>query len=279
MIAAARELCVTHGAISRQVHALGAQLGASLVAGPRHRLELTAVGRELAAALSSAFDLIAAALPGAGGSEEIVISCPGTLAMKWLIPRLPSFLDANPGLRVRILEGQAPVDFGDGNLHGAVRIEYRGATDGTKYIPIMDHFVGPVAAPALLQDAHPADRVLTLPRLTSETYPLAWTRWATLAGRELPAASVHREFEHNSYMLEAAMAGLGAAVAPWAFAAADIERGRLTAPLGFEPTGTRILYLRPRLSDNAAAATFGEWLRSEGRRTAKPSVVKAASSV
>jgi LysR family glycine cleavage system transcriptional activator len=111
------------------------------------------------------------------------------------------------------------------------------------------------------------------PRLGSETFPPAWTRWASLAGRELPPASIHREFEYNSYMLEAAMAGLGAAVAPSAFAAADIERGRLAAPLGFEPTGTRISYLRPRLSDNAAAATFGEWLRSEGRRTAKPSAL------
>jgi DNA-binding transcriptional LysR family regulator len=44
MTAAAGELCVTHGAVSRQVHALEARLGVDLVAGARHELRLTDAG-------------------------------------------------------------------------------------------------------------------------------------------------------------------------------------------------------------------------------------------
>src|ERR1700761_1169645 len=132
MTRAAERLGVTHGAVSRQIKALEDQLGARLVSGPRHGLVLTPAGRELAAASSAAFDLIAAALPGASTAEELVVSCLGTLAMKWLIPRLPPFLDANPGLRVRIVASHAPVDFSQGGLHAAIRIEDGPAEPGVK---------------------------------------------------------------------------------------------------------------------------------------------------
>lgn len=92
MTRAAAELSVTHGAVSRQIKALEAQLGARLVDGPKHQLQLTPAGRELASSLSTAFDLVASALPGAAADQELVVACPGTFAMKWLIPRLPRYL-------------------------------------------------------------------------------------------------------------------------------------------------------------------------------------------
>ena len=261
MTVAAEELCVTHGAVSRQVRGLEDQLGVRLVEGARHALRLTPAGRELAAALSSAFDLIAAALPGSGPVQELTVSCLGTLAMKWLIPRLPDFLDAHPGLSVRIVESYGPVDFSQGGLHAAIRIVEPDARTGADETVFMDHHHGPVLSPELLASVggEPA-AVLRLPRLTSETFRPAWASWAARAGIALPPAPTERSFEHNSYMLEAAAAGLGVAVAPWAFAAADIERGRLVAPFGFEPVAARYAYLRPPRSDNPAAAAFGTWL-------------------
>src|SRR4051812_47003440 len=59
---AAEELHVTHSAVSRQVKALEQSLGVRLFSGPKHRLELTAAGRELLPALTQAFDQIAAAV-------------------------------------------------------------------------------------------------------------------------------------------------------------------------------------------------------------------------
>jgi DNA-binding transcriptional LysR family regulator len=276
MTVAADELCVTHGAISRQVRALELRLGLALTSGPKHQLKLTPAGAEMAAALTTAFDVIGAALPGAGPTQELVVSCLGTLAMKWLIPRLPEFLDAHRGVTVRILESHAPVDFNQG-VHGAIRISDCPWPAGTKVMPFMEHFHGPVLSPALLAQAGgDPGAMLALPRLRSETFRPAWSQWAARCGVDLPAA-VDREFEHNSYMLEAAAAGIGVAIAPWAFAAADIERGRLVAPLGFEAVESGFVYLRPRLGDNKAAAAFGDWLRDEGRRgPAPPKAIRLA---
>ena len=82
MTLAAEELLVTYGTVSRQVRGLEAQLGVALVVGPRHHLSLTEAGQRLAAAIGTAFDLVAAPLPGAGPDEELVVSCLGSLAME-----------------------------------------------------------------------------------------------------------------------------------------------------------------------------------------------------
>ncbi|MCW5760170.1 MAG: LysR family transcriptional regulator, partial [Phenylobacterium sp.] len=62
MTLAADELCVTHGAVSRQIRSLEATLGLDLTEGPRHRLRLTEAGARLAAALSGAFGQVEAAI-------------------------------------------------------------------------------------------------------------------------------------------------------------------------------------------------------------------------
>lgn len=267
MVRAADELCVTHGAISRQIKALEQQVGAKLLAGPRHDLALTPAGRELAASLAAAFDRIAAGLPGAGAGEELVVSSPGTFAMKWLIPRLAGFIEANPGIQVRILEDGGAPSFG--SVQAAIRPHRGAAPPGVKATPFLDHAYGPVLSPVLFGAA---DRkaALLLPRLHSETFADGWTRWATDAGVALPPPAAERSFEHNSYMIEAAAAGLGIAVTAWAFAQTDIETGRLIAPWGFRPLATRFTCLRPALASHPAAERFALWLVAEGRRANRP---------
>ncbi|CAN7154520.1 LysR substrate-binding domain-containing protein [Phenylobacterium sp. LjRoot219] len=268
MTAAAAELHVTHGAVSRQVRALEARLGVDLVVGPRHDLRLTEAGQRLAGALTSAFDLIGAALPGAGPDQELVLSCPGTLAMKWLIPRLPNFLDPRPGVRVRILESYDAVDFSTGGAHAAIRIQRGRAPDGITMQPFMAHHHGPVLSPETWASCgQDPVRLLALPRLHSESFRPAWREWAERAGVALPPAAEDREYEHNSYLLEAAAAGLGVAVAPWAFAAPDIERGRLVAPLGFAPVEARYALLHPTHARNPLVSEFAGWLKAEAAAT------------
>lgn len=96
MTLAADELCVTHGAISRQIRQLEDHLGAALTEGPRTKLVLTSTGVTLAQALTAAFDQIDAAIPRLppAADRALVVSCLPTFAMKWLIPRLPGFVAA-----------------------------------------------------------------------------------------------------------------------------------------------------------------------------------------
>jgi len=271
MTRAAEELNVTHGAVSRQIKALEQQLGARLVSGPRHNLALTPAGRDLAVSLGAAFDMMAAGLPGADTGEDLMVACLGTFAMKWLIPRLPRFLERRPGVRVRIVETPASVDFGQGGPQAAIRLQSGAAPPGVKATAFLGHAYGPVLSRELFDRAGArADRLLRLPRLHSETFASGWAKWAGDVGLDLPAATQEQAFEHNSYMLEAAAAGLGVAVTAWAFAQADVLAGRLVAPWGFQPLPTRFTYLRPSLAENSLAQAFGVWLREEGRRDPTP---------
>ncbi len=105
MTAAADELCVTHGAVSRQVRALQDELGAALFEdGARQALRLTPAGRSLAAALTPSLDRIAEAVEAVSPSSAPVldVSCLSTFAMRWLIPRLHRFHARHAGIDVRL---------------------------------------------------------------------------------------------------------------------------------------------------------------------------------
>ncbi len=270
MTGAAAELGVTHGAVSRSLRALQVQTGARLIEGPRHALRLTAAGRDLAQACETAFDLIAAALPGRANQETLCLSCYGTFAMKWLIPRLPDFLAARPGARIKIVEEHGPVDFGRGGIQAAIRLD-EAVPAGARFTRFLPHAHGPVLSPGLWDACGQSpDRVLRQARLYSETFPAGWQEWSDGTGLPLPEAPVHQAFEHNSYMLEAAVAGLGVAIVPWAFAEPDIRAGRLVAPFGFRILPFRFAFIRPGWSDSDLAEAFGRWLVRQGRAACLP---------
>src|SRR6185437_7168322 len=77
MSLAADELCVTHGAVSRQVRGLEQLCGAKLTQGPRNALKLTDAGERLARSLGATFDEIERSfLEVTNAAErEIHVSC------------------------------------------------------------------------------------------------------------------------------------------------------------------------------------------------------------
>ncbi len=277
MTAAADELCVTHGAVSRQVRQLEDRLGVVLVEGPKTRLRLTEAGLALADQLTTAFRSIETAVGAQDrGASSLHLSCLGSLAMKWLIPRLASFHAANPDVQVRIAESYAPVDFRRGGFDLAVRVGQGFDTQAMEVTPFMRQFHGPVLAPRLLSGSPDARAVLSdLPRLWSQSYPQAWLEWQKNAGVALAEPATTRAFEHNTYMIEAAAAGLGAAVCPWTFVAEDLAQGRLVAPFGFAATGASYVVLRPKGARHKAAALFRDWLVAQGARMPEPAEIGA----
>ena len=274
MTLAADELCVTHGAISRQIRQLEDHLGVALTEGPRTRLVLTSAGVTLAQALTAAFDQIDAAIPRAPDAPDraLVVSCLPTFAMKWLIPRLPGFVAAHPDIPVSIVESNGPFDFRADGVDLAIRMRLPDAppSPDADVTPFLKHYVGPVLSPTLAARASDLDALAALPRLHTRTFLESWAEWETAAGEALPAAAVNREFDHYFYMLEAAAAGLGVAVSPWAFAEGDLAAGRLVAPLGLIPGRAEVCALTPRGKATKAARRFRDWLRTEGATTPPP---------
>lgn len=270
MTLAADELCVTHGAISRQIRSLEASLGLQLTEGPRHRLKLTDAGAKLAATLSSALDQVDATLAElrSGSHVELHLSCVGTLAIRWLIPRLPIFHARHPAVRVKVTESYAPVDFARDRFDAAIRVNETAPIVGAEAVAFLDNFHGPVVAPALVGDGPTGLEGLT--RLTTGTRQTAWAEWESHSGVTLPTPPDTQEFEHIFYTLEAAAAGLGVGLSPWVYVAADVAAGRLAAPLGFAPTPSRFWFLTPAGRQKPAVVQFRAWLLEEAAKVPAP---------
>ncbi len=276
MTLAADELCVTHGAVSRQIRQLEEQLGVALTEGPRSRLRMTEAGLKLAQALSPAFDQIEAAVPQPVpvGPRPLVVSCLPTFAMKWLIPRLPSFQAAYPDIPVRVAESNGPFDFKADGVDLAIRMRSPDTvvTYEAEVWPFMEHYHGPIMSPEVAA-AQPMslDRICTMPRLLTRTFLEGWSDWArNFELDHLPPPASEQVFDHYFYMIEAAAAGLGVAIGPWAFVQRDLASGRLVAPLGFTHGRARIVAVTPPDGATKEALLFRDWLLEQGASTPLP---------
>lgn len=273
MTLAADELCVTHGAISRQIRSLERATGLTLTQGPRHRLRLTEAGSRLAATLSASLDAIEHTFVDlkTAADRELRISCVGTFAMRWLIPRLPGFHAAHPGLKVTVTESFAPVDFSRQPFDAAIRLTEQPPTQGVTAQAFLENFHGPVLSPALAARAGEGLAALSrLPRLDTSPRLQAWAEWQAHTGHRLAEPPQHQQFEHVFYMLAAAAAGLGVGVSPWIYVAGDIAAGRLVAPLGFTPTPASFYLITPAGPPKPAAEAFRAWLLDEAAQAPAP---------
>jgi DNA-binding transcriptional LysR family regulator len=235
---------------------------------------LTEAGLKLAQGLTQAFDLIATAVPPTPGDadQDLVVSVLPTFAMKWLIPRLPAFVAAHPDIPVRIVESNGPFDFRADGVDLAIRMRLPDAppSPDADVTPFLKHYVGPVVSPALAAKAGDLKGLARLPRLHTRTFIESWAEWEVGAGVTLPPAPVNREFDHYFYMLEAAAAGLGVAISPWAFVEGELAAGRLVAPLGLIPGQAQVCALTPKGKATKAARRFRDWLVAQGAATPPP---------
>jgi LysR family transcriptional regulator, glycine cleavage system transcriptional activator len=132
---------------------------------------------------------------------------------------------------------------------------------------LFEERVGPVLAPVLatgreLRRPHDLGAVALL---HTRTRRHAWAAWAASVGWTAGGLD-GAEFEHFYFMLEAATAGLGAAIAPWPLVLDDVTAGRLVAPFGFSPSGQAYVAVR-RPQRNRKAEAFCAWAEREGRAT------------
>jgi LysR family transcriptional regulator, glycine cleavage system transcriptional activator len=238
--AAAEELGVSHGAISKHIRNLEDVVGTPLFEGVRNRPILTAEGRIFGFALTAAFDQIDDALRIVSRRDNAVldVACLSTFAMRWLIPRLHDFAAAFPQYDVRLStddrQNRVPVD---------VRImvlQVDAATSDSCRLLFQEQ-LGVVMAPAVISSgASPRAIASSMPRIETRTRPHVWGEWSRLIGergRKLKRPT--RVFDHYHLTIEAALNGLGAAVVPWHLVAGDVNRGRLIAPWGFVESGYR----------------------------------------
>ena len=242
--AAAGELALTHGAVSRRVAKLAVDLGLRLLEPDGRGVRLTPDGEKLAEATGKAFRVIADVLTEirtASTLAPIILSCERSLAMRWLIPRLSEFQDRYPNIEVHLSTGGGALDFARDRVTLAIRrLDFPVDPEWT-VTTLMPERMGPVMAPILRERFEIGGYVA----LGSRTRPNAWQAWLN-AHPDAPRPRTTRLLDHHFLMAEAALGGLGVALAPQAITADDVANGRLEAPLGFDPDGTEYGLIHPK---------------------------------
>lgn len=263
MTAAAEELFVTHGAISRHVHLLEDQFGVPLLVRLPRSVAPTPEGAALAGQLTEAFRLMREAVarlaPG-----PLTLSCSATIMMKWLIPRLSEFKRANPSVEIRLNMSHGEVNFIQDQISLAIRTSMNRPPQDVVIEPLQHEQIGPVCHPEYLARIG-ISSIASLARariLETATRTYAWKEWVALMNCEDIGLTPHERYEHFYLVIEAAVSQLGVALVPRYLVEKELESGQLVAPFGFiQSPYTLNLWIAPheRLRDDVRK--LARWIR------------------
>ena len=232
--AAAGELGVTHGAVSRQIKTIEGFLGIELFRPSGRGLQPTARAREYALEVRAGLERIGIAteeIAEPTQSRVLRVNSTNAFAVRWLIPRLSTFHARHPGIDVRIATSSLPVEQLADPFDVAIR-RFPMHVPGFDCRPVLDDVRLPVCSPEVL-DRHPIGCIADLAQhtlLCLNRPSGVWEEWLALAGYVEAAPLRRLRFENFFVVLQAANDGLGLALAPLKLVAQDLESGRLVAP-------------------------------------------------
>jgi DNA-binding transcriptional LysR family regulator len=264
--AAARELSLTQGAISRQVAVLEAQLGVVLVARDGRRAGLTEAGAAYAPRVRAALEVLGqGALEALGQAPEtgLRLAILPTFGTRWLMPRIPGFVRRHPEVTLSFLTRIGRFDLAAEGVDAAI---HSGRADwpGARMTLLMPERVMPVGAPGAGRTV--AGQAL----LALASRPSAWAEWWAATGQAGPVPAPAMRFEQVATLAQAAAAGMGAALLPAFLIRPELDAGALVA-LGDEvPSGAGYYLVEPepgpRGRAKPAVGQFRDWLLTEVAR-------------
>lgn len=260
---AAIELCVTQAAVSHQVKSLEAQLNVTLFKRLPRGLMLTSEGETLLPVLRECFDRIAQTLgrfEGGHYREVLTVGAVGTFAVGWLLPRLEDFQARHPYVDLRLSTNNNRVDVAAEGLDYAIRFG-TGAWHGIEALALLQAPLSVLCVPELARQLHsPADLLgqTLLRSYRTDEWP-QWFQAAGLGANSLLSQSV--VFDSSLGMLEAALQGLGVALAPPLMFQRQLASGAVVQPFDIGiVTGSYWLTRLQSRAETPAMGAFKAWL-------------------
>lgn len=272
--AAAEELHVTASAVSLQIRHLEDDLELKLFERTPKGLALTADGEKLLPGINQAFEhlrgSIAALDEQSSRASTLSISVAPSFAAKWLLPRLGAFLDRHPELEVDVKANMELTDFTRDDVDLAIRYG-AGNYPGYEVELLLRDTMFPVCSPELLMrygQRDPHKVFVEAPLLHDVSADLdpavpSWKMWLKAARLEDVDWRKGPRFNQTSLALDAALAGLGVALAPAVLVESDLAAGRLVRLASSELAGDFAYYLvHPKEKANLPALQgFKTWLK------------------
>jgi LysR family transcriptional regulator, glycine cleavage system transcriptional activator len=273
---AAAELNVTHWAIGKQVKLLEEWLGVPLFERRSRGVALTDEGAELLGDVSAAFFRLSEATAKLRRPEMtrrlsglVRVNVQPSFALRWLLPRLQAFQELYPNIDVRISTTSRKLRY----IGTAFDVGVRSAPEqhvGLRSETLMPDRRRPACSPVLLRK-HPIEGVRDLRHHTllhSATTRPAWSQWLSAAGNSDLRRFRQMELEHVYQQLQAAVEGLGVALASMPLIEGDIAAGRLVCPIAapqFDAGSYELVSNEDRIGIPAVRA-FRDWIRDAARK-------------
>jgi LysR family transcriptional regulator, glycine cleavage system transcriptional activator len=242
---AADELALTQNAVSHQIRALEAHLGASLFGRLHRGIELTSDGRTLLDGVRAGLDSVLLASERVRSQRRVgvlTVAAPAAFATWWLVPRLGRFAALHPEIEVRIaaMDGREPDLRRDGVDVAVVKRPAKLADRHPVAMPLLREIVFPVCAPSILGGETPLRNLHDLVRHTliesdaaeADDTEFTWSSWLAQFGLELGQSMRQLRFSHLGLALSAAIDGLGVALGRSPMVDAELASGRLVRPFG-----------------------------------------------
>jgi len=271
---AADELSVTPGAVSQQIQNLEDYVGAALFKRTPKGLLLTDAAQTALPALREAFDRLveaASLLTAAVDGRRLTLTAPPSLAAKWLVPRLGAFEQAHPQVDVWLQAGMELVDLTAGEVDVAIRYG-SGRYPGLEVRRLMGESVVPVISPELHAQTplNSPDDLANHVLLHDGSPDLDdscpdWPMWLAARGAKGVDGTRGPRFNQSSLVIEAAVNGRGVALAKRTLAQADLEAGKLVAPLQIATQVDFAYYLvHPKAKGRLPQVkSFTSWIEGE----------------
>jgi LysR family glycine cleavage system transcriptional activator len=268
---AARELHVTHSAVSQRIRQLEEELGLTLLERRGNRMVPTSSGLRLQAGVKSALSELNASLGSIRTHQtdaEITVSLLPVMAARWLVPRLPRFKARFPRINLHVKSAQSLANFKSDGVDIAIRFGM-GDWKGLRATKLLDEAFFPVCSPSLNGGRLPKDPVSMLSEPLLIDRNLSWHAWFKSAGLKLDREIVGTSFTDTNALMEAAVTGQGIALGRLSVTRSDILAGKLVR---LSEHSLRVSYCHyavyPISSEaNPALVAFRDWLIEEALRT------------
>jgi LysR family glycine cleavage system transcriptional activator len=272
LAAAASELGVTHGAISKQISVLEAWLEQRVFTRDGRRLVLTPYGQFLADRVGKSLDEIQGACEYVKRQRTqfvVSVEAPSTFSMYWLLPRLVQFQAEMPNITIWTSTrqtGQSPdlsqsdVVITRGNLTAS-------PTRLQQPAMLFDEHLTVISSPQLLArlPVRSASDVTHHNLITATTRPGQWEAWLKRFGVDYKISGGGHRFDHLFVAMHAVRDGLGSIIAPKNLFDEAFSRRELVAPLpALTLKGEPYFAYRTARAEGRHVNMFIEWLSRTG---------------
>lgn len=268
--AAARELNVTHSAVSHQIRGLEEQLGFALFHREGRGVQLTVLGQEFALRVNRALcdmGLSLTQLLQRANPNLLTVTTMPSFAACWLGPRIGDFLENHPQAEFNLISTTTVLDFARDGVDIAIRFGFGDYPAQDAGLLMRDEMLV-VGSPTLIGDHPPKDPadLARWPLLRSDGE--FWKGWFARAGLDWPEPEGGLFINDSSLVLQAARAGHGIALSRRSLCQMDLDAGHLQQLFALTlPNSRAYWFVTPAgIEHSALARDFRTWIFAEAAK-------------